>query len=119
MIAYCGLDCEGCPIRLATLMSDRGEQRAMRNEIARRCSQYYGIDMRPEDVTDCDGCRSARGRLFAGCVHCLIRRCAIDRKLESCARCPDYACEPLLKHFQTDPVSRTRLETLRHPGKPR
>jgi hypothetical protein len=113
MIAYCGLDCEGCPIRQATLATDRALQRSMRIEIARQCTEHYGIPMLAEDVTDCDGCRSENGRIFKGCINCLIRRCVLGRRLESCALCPEYACDPLRKHFETDPVSRTRLDALR------
>ena len=116
MIAYCGLDCEACPIRQATMATDREVRRRMRIEIARQCTRHYGMLMKPEDVTDCDGCSSGSGRLFQGCLDCLIRKCAIERKLDSCSRCPDYACGTLLKHFDTDPVSRTRLEALRHPN---
>ncbi|PIU44497.1 MAG: hypothetical protein COS95_08700 [Ignavibacteriales bacterium CG07_land_8_20_14_0_80_59_12] len=113
MIAYCGLDCEGCPIHLATLEQDHSKQRAMRLEIARICSQQYCMDLLPQDVTDCDGCRSQTGRLFSGCTRCEIRKCAIDRKLTSCAFCVNYACDKLRKHFDTDPAARTRLEVIR------
>ena len=42
MIAYCGLDCEPCPIHLATLEPDPAKQRAMRVEVARVCSEDEG-----------------------------------------------------------------------------
>ena len=113
MIGYCGLDCQGCPIHLAALEPDDSKQRAMRIEIARICAQQYGMDLRLQDVTDCDGCRSKTERLFSGCARCEIRKCAIDKKLSSCAFCADYACQKLLKHFETDPDARTRLEAMR------
>lgn len=52
LIAYCGLDCEACPIHLATLEQDRLKQHAMRVDIARLCSEYYGMDVLPQEVTD-------------------------------------------------------------------
>ena len=113
MMAYCGLDCEGCPIHLATLESDLPKQLAMRREVARICTQEYGMNLLPKDVTDCDGCRSQTEKLFSGCAKCEIRKCAIDRKLTSCALCADYGCQKLLKHFETDPSARTRLEAMR------
>lgn len=113
MIAYCGLDCGTCPIHLATVEQDRPAQQAMRLEIAYTCSQQYGMDLLPQDVTDCDGCRSQKERLFSGCAKCEIRRCALNRKLTSCAFCVVYACRRLLKHFKTDPEARTRLEAMR------
>jgi len=114
MIAYCGLNCQGCPIHLATLEKDLSKQQTMRLEIARVCSEQYGMDVLPGDVTDCDGCRSQTGRMFSGCAKCEIRRCAIRRKLTSCAFCNQYACQTLLKHFETDPAARTRLESIRN-----
>ncbi len=116
MIAYCGLDCGGCPIHLATLEQDRSKRQGMRLEIVRICSQQYGMDLLPKDVTDCEGCRSQKGNLFSGCARCEIRRCAIEKKLMSCAFCSEYACQKLLKHFETDPSARTRLENLRTTG---
>lgn len=113
MIAYCGLDCEKCPIHLATLEPDRSKQLSMRLEIARICTQQYGMDLLPRDVTDCDGCSAQTERLFSGCARCEIRRCALDKNLTSCAICAEYACENLLKHFETDPGARTRLDSMR------
>ena len=114
MIAYCGLDCKGCPIHLATLEPDASRQRTMRIDIVRICAEHYGMDLQLQDVTDCDGCRSQTERLFSGCAKCEIRRCAIDKKLMSCAFCADYACQKLRKHFETDPGARERLEAVRN-----
>jgi hypothetical protein len=113
MIAYCGLDCEECPIHVATLELDQAKQQTMRIEIARICSQLYGMQLLPADVTDCDGCRLQSARLFSGCARCEIRKCAIDKKLASCGFCADYECEKLLKHFATDPEAHTRLDAMR------
>jgi len=113
MIAFCGLDCRGCPIHLATLELDGSKRRAMRVSIARLCSEHYGLNLLPEDVSDCDGCRSDTGRLFSGCAHCEIRSCAINRKLESCAFCDEYACNKLRSLFETDPTAEARLQALR------
>ena len=113
MIAYCGLDCRSCPIHQATLEQDRSKQQTMRREIARLCTEKYGMHLHPEDVTDCDGCRSDESRLFSGCAGCEIRKCANERKLASCAFCAEYACKKLQLHFETDPSARTRLEAIR------
>ena len=113
LIAYCGLDCETCPIHLATLEQDLSQQRTMRLEIIRLCSEQYGMTLLPHEVTDCDGCRSQAGRLFSGCAKCEIRACAIHRNLTSCALCADYACERLLSFFDSDPAARKRLEAVR------
>jgi len=113
LIAYCGLDCSGCPIFKATLEQDPAKRGLMRVEIARTVSEQYGWELTPEEVTDCDGCRSETGRLFSGCERCEIRRCAAGRNLTSCAYCGGYACRELRDHFQRDPGARTRIESLR------
>jgi len=37
MIAYCGIDCESCPIHLATLEPDNAKRDAMRTSVAQLC----------------------------------------------------------------------------------
>jgi hypothetical protein len=113
MTAYCGLTCGSCPIHLATLEQDRPRQLAMRELIAEQCSKYYGMNLQPEDVNDCDGCRADTEKIFSGCLNCGIRKCAIRKHIESCAYCEDYACDKLRKHFSFDPVSQKRIEEFR------
>ena len=113
LIAYCGLDCSTCPLHLATLETDRSRQLEMRTDIARLCSEHYKMEIKPEDINDCDGCRTGTGRLFIGCAQCGIRECAIKTSLESCAFCADYACEMLKAHWKLDPVAQDRLEKAR------
>ena len=113
LVAYCGLDCAGCPIHLATLEPDSNKQGEMRRAIAKLCFEQYGMDISPEEVTDCDGCRENTGRLFSGCQRCQIRSCAISRELQSCAYCNDYACIKLQQHFKSDPDAENRLQMLR------
>ncbi len=93
MIAFCGSDCDACPIYLAT--PDTGDT----GSVARA-------------ITDCDGCR-AGARLFAECEECEIRKCALARGLEGCARCDDFPCDVLRPHLAYDPCARTQLESLR------
>jgi hypothetical protein len=113
MLAYCGLACDTCPVHLATLEQDHSKRHSMRETIAQMCREQYGMNLQLQDITDCDGCRSGTDRLFFGCANCEIRVCAIDKKLTSCAFCPDYACEKLLKHFKSDPSAQSRLDKLR------
>jgi Protein of unknown function (DUF3795) len=112
MTAYCGLACNTCPIHLATLEMDKSRQQSMRSEIAKICTEQYGISLQIQDITDCDGCRTG-ARLFSGSANCEIRKCAVERKLESCAFCEEYACDKLLKHFEYDPDAKIRLENFR------
>ena len=99
MLAYCGLDCSGCPIYLATRNEDRQVQKRMREDIAVQIERLYGMKCRAEDITNCDGCAAENGRLFAGCQLCGIRPCARERRLENCAHCSDYVCAKLQQFF--------------------
>lgn len=113
MIAYCGLKCDSCPVRLATLEKDETARDAMKVQIAEQCFQVYGVHMSPDDVTDCDGCKANTGILFPGCSGCKIRLCAISKSLENCAYCDEYACKNLMKHFSYDPASKKILDDIR------
>ncbi len=113
MTAYCGLNCETCPIHLATLEQDKARQKTMRVSIAKLCAEQYGMNLRPEEITDCDGCRADMGRLFSGCLKCEIRKCASGKNLQTCAHCTEYACDKLKDIFRLDPGAQTRLEEIR------
>lgn len=113
MIAYCGLRCDSCLIFLATLEQDTARQLSMRKTIAAECSRHYGMQLKPEDVADCDGCKSETGRLFSGCLNCEIRICAGKKNIESCAYCSDYGCDKLRELFKLDAEAQVRLEEMR------
>jgi hypothetical protein len=113
MIAYCGLSCDNCPLYLATVEKDEFIKITMRQSIAEECSKYYGLNLQPDEINDCDGCRSESERIFSGCLNCEIRKCAILKNIESCAFCKDYACERLKEHFLLDPGAQSRLEEIR------
>jgi hypothetical protein len=99
MLAYCGLDCSGCPIRTATGVKDLARQTQMREDIARQIEKLYGMKCTAEDITDCDGCRMDEGRLFVACAMCNIRKCAREKVVENCAHCGEYVCEKLQGFF--------------------
>jgi len=117
LTAYCGLVCDSCPIYLVTLEQDKPRQLTIRESIAEQCTKLYGMNLKPEDITDCDRCRANTGRLFSGCLNCEIRKCAYQKNIESCAYCRDYACERLKEFFLHDSNAQTRLEDIRNSGK--
>jgi hypothetical protein len=114
MIAYCGLDCLSCPIFLATEEQDREKQKEKREEILRLINEHYGLELKLEDITDCDGCMADPGRLFSACKDCPIRRCAIDKELESCAYCDEYVCQTLEEFFSKEPHAKKNLDKIRN-----
>ena len=51
-IAYCGLDCETCDARIATINNDD----ALREKVAGLWSELNGVQIMPEMI-NCTGCR--------------------------------------------------------------
>ena len=99
MLAYCGLDCSGCPIYLATRVEDPQAQKRMRQDIAGEIKRLYGVTCTGEDIADCDGCPTEGGRLFTPCQKCGVRKCARGKGLENCAHCNEYVCATLQEFF--------------------
>ena len=82
MIAYCGLDCSKCDCYLATINNDN----ALREKTAKLWSQLNGITITPEQI-NCEGCR-CDGVKFHYCDKlCEIRKCGIEKKMETCGQC--------------------------------
>ncbi len=83
-IAYCGLDCEKCEARIATVNDDA----ALRGKVAREWSELNGVEITPEMI-NCDGCR-ADGRKTVYCDRlCPVRQCALGKGVETCGDCAD------------------------------
>ncbi|MBR2810947.1 MAG: DUF3795 domain-containing protein [Solobacterium sp.] len=91
LIAYCGLNCEECQARQATIADDD----ALRAEVAKQWSSLNGVMITPEMI-NCVGCR-ADGVKTPFCKSlCPIRQCAEMKQYETCGNCPDMEhCEKL------------------------
>ena len=90
-IAYCGLDCETCEARLATVNDDE----ALRQNVAKAWSELNGVAITPEMI-HCTGCR-IEGVKTPFCESlCPIRQCALRRGVETCGSCSELdGCETL------------------------
>jgi len=108
IIAYCGITCSDCPAYIATQKNDD----ALRAETAKKWSEMFKADIKPADI-NCDGCPSDSSRVFNYCAICEIRKCAREKKVSTCAACPEYACEKLEKFLAQAPEARKTLEELR------
>ena len=80
-LGFCGIDCERCPVRIATSENDD----RLRQKIAKEWSDLYaeilesfGIQGLNTKDMNCYGCKSDRG-LFIGCASCSIRKCSRDK----------------------------------------
>ena len=90
-IAYCGLDCETCEARIATIHNDD----ALRKKVAGLWSELNGVEITPEMI-NCVGCR-INGVKTPFCESlCPIRQCAQGRGVETCGGCDCMeSCEKL------------------------
>jgi hypothetical protein len=72
---------------------------------------FCGLDCSTCEAT-CDGCHSTL-RLGGYCQFCSVRKCALERGFDTCAECPDFACEELQNIFIMAPQAKANLEALR------
>ena len=90
-IACCGLDCETCKARLATIHDDD----ALRAEVAAAWSELNHIEITPSMI-NCTGCRIPGAKTPFSDTLCPIRQCALARKHPTCAPCPELRSCPKL-----------------------
>lgn len=109
-ISYCGLICSGCPVHLMSEESDPLKKEGMKREIMGMCREYYGIEYKLEEITECDGCTAENGRMFFACRNCGIRKCAQERGHLNCAFCGDYPCTELDEIFKIESGAKARLD---------
>ena len=80
LIACCGLDCEGCDARIATV----GNDNELREKTARKWSEMNNAPEITAATINCMGCR-ADGAKFAYCSdYCEIRKCVNKKRLNTC-----------------------------------
>ena len=90
-IAYCGLDCEACEARIATVNNDA----ELRQRVAKEWSELNGVEITPEMI-NCAGCRIDGAKTPYCELLCPIRQCAMSRGLEICGGCGEMeGCEKL------------------------
>ena len=91
LIAYCGLDCEICDARIATVTNDWD----LRKDVAQKWSELNGVEIKPEMI-NCVGCR-VEGVKTPYCESmCPIRICAVKRGVETCGFCEEMeSCDKL------------------------
>ncbi|WP_308549748.1 DUF3795 domain-containing protein [uncultured Parabacteroides sp.] len=85
LIACCGLDCEGCDARIATVGND--------NELREKTAQQWSVMNNAPEITaatiNCMGCR-ADGAKFAYCSdYCEIRKCVNKKGFDTCGDCKE------------------------------
>ena len=91
LMAYCGLDCETCEARIATLANDD----ALRRKVATEWSEMNHVEITPAMI-NCVGCR-VDGVKTPYCESlCPIRQCCLKKGMEHCGMCAEMdACATL------------------------
>ena len=105
-IAYCGLDCESCEARIATVNDDD----SLRQKVAKEWSELNGVEITPEMIR-CVGCR-IDGVKTPYCESlCPIRQCAAGRSVETCGSCGETeGCGKLGAITKHNPEALKRLK---------
>jgi hypothetical protein len=90
-IAYCGLNCETCDARIATINNDN----ELRKKVAKEWSELNKVTITPEMI-NCTGCK-VDGAKTPFCESlCPIGKCAKEKKYEACGKCGDLmSCEKI------------------------
>ncbi len=105
LIAYCGLDCEKCDARIATLNNDD----EMRKKVAKLWSELNGAEITPEMI-NCEGCRVSGVKTPYCDSLCPVRQCALEKGCETCGSCEKMAsCEKVGMIIENNAEARNNL----------
>jgi hypothetical protein len=89
LIAYCGLDCEKCDARIATIHNDG----PLREKTARLWSEMNHAPITAEMI-NCMGCRADGVKTPYCDSMCEIRKCALKKGFDTCGDCSNLeSCE--------------------------
>ena len=98
LIAICGLDCETCEARIATINDDN----ELRKKVSKLWSELNNIEITPEMI-NCTGCRiDGVKTVFCDSI-CPVRQCALEKGYETCADCSEMEkCEKVAMIFENN-----------------
>ena len=106
LIGFCGLDCENCDARTATLRNDD----EMRERVAKQWSELNGVKITAEMI-NCAGCRVDGVKTPYCEALCPIRQCALRRQVETCGDCAEMEnCETAGSLWKNNPEALRRLK---------
>jgi hypothetical protein len=103
-LAYCGLNCEECPVFQATRNRDEVHKRWLAAEYSSEQLCFSTRDM------TCYGCHSQQRLESRMCQGCQLRACASSRLVENCAHCRDFPCNLIERFVPIETDARTALE---------
>ncbi len=84
LIGVCGLNCETCEARNATINNDD----ELRKKVAKEWSELNKV-LITQDMINCVGCRLDGVKTPFCDKLCLIKQCALKKEYATCADCKD------------------------------
>lgn len=94
--ACCGLNCEKCEARIATINNDD----ELRKAVAEKWSKMNNEPSITPKTINCMGCRTEGECKFYFCSHlCEIRKCCMKRGFATCASCSEWKSCPTISPF--------------------
>lgn len=106
LIACCGLDCEQCDARRATINNDN----ALREITAKKWRELNNAPQITAEMIHCMVCRTG-GVKFAYCSdYCPIRKCVSTKGFKTCAECAEMeSCQMAGAIFRNNHTARENL----------
>jgi len=100
MIGYCGLDCDKCETKIATLKNDD----ELRKKVAEEWSKLNNCVI-PYQAINCLGCiQDSTKSVYCESI-CEVRKCAINKKINSCEECENMGTCEKLKPYLISPIN--------------
>lgn len=113
LIACCGLDCETCDARIATMNNDD----LLREKTAREWSSLNNVEI-PAETINCMGCRTDGVKTIFCSDICEIRQCVSKRGFDTCGECEELNhCQIVDWIFQYTPAAKENLLEWKHHSK--
>jgi len=107
LIACCGIDCENCDARIATVNNDN----ELREKTAQKWRVMYNVPEITAESINCMGCRTD-GSKVAHCVECEIRNCVKEKGFNTCGDCAELDTCPIVGFvIQHVPGTKENLKT--------
>ena len=108
LIACCGLNCESCEARIATIQNSD----ELRKVTAEKWQKMFNAPSISIETINCTGCR-AEGVKFAHCSECQVRNCVAAKGFETCGDCGEMAtCEIVANIHKFAPEAITNLKRM-------
>lgn len=107
LIACCGLDCENCDARKATITNDD----ELRVKTAKEWAEANDAPIKPEHI-NCMGCRTEGVKYLYCSELCPVRKCVREKGYKTCADCSEIdVCSMVGQIFNNVPDARNNLKS--------